>query len=78
MPEVTDISPAGFLLRMDREELFLSFEQFPWFANAPADAVLHVERPSAGHLYWPELDIDLSVESIRHPERFPLVARSSA
>ena len=27
-------------------------------------------------LLLPELDIDLSVESIRHPEVFPLVARS--
>jgi hypothetical protein len=26
------------------------------------------------HLYWPDLDIDLSVESIEHPERFPLVS----
>jgi hypothetical protein len=27
------------------------------------------------HLYWPDLDIDLAVESIRHPEQFPLVSR---
>jgi hypothetical protein len=30
------------------------------------------------HLYWPDLDIDLAVESIRHPEKFPLVSRVSA
>ena len=75
MPEVTNISGFGFWLLMDREELFLPFAQFPWFRNAAVDAVLHVERPSADHLYWPELDIDLAVDSIRHPERFPLVAR---
>jgi hypothetical protein len=27
------------------------------------------------HLYWPDLDVDLAVESIRNPERFPLVSR---
>jgi hypothetical protein len=27
------------------------------------------------HLYWPDLDIDLSLESIRHPENFPLISR---
>jgi hypothetical protein len=26
-------------------------------------------------LYWPDLDVDLSVDSIRHPERFPLRTR---
>ena len=29
------------------------------------------------HLYWPELDIDLAVESIEQPERFPLVAKAN-
>ena len=32
-------------------------------------------RPQPGHLYWPELDVDLSVESIEHPERYPLKAK---
>jgi Protein of unknown function (DUF2442) len=74
-PEVTNISKHGFWLLLGQEELFLSFEQFPWFQSAPIGKVLHVEQPSSQHLYWPELDIDLAVESIRHPERFPLVSR---
>jgi len=24
------------------------------------------------HLYWPEIDVDLTVEMIKHPEQFPL------
>jgi len=27
------------------------------------------------HLYWPELDIDLSLESLSSPEKIPLNAR---
>ena len=38
--------------------------------------VTNVERPHPHHLYWPDLDVDLAVESIRHPDKFPLVARS--
>jgi len=60
---------------MGAEELFLPFLQFPWFKDAPIGKVLHVEQSSAEHLYWPDLDIDLAVESIRHPEKFPLVSR---
>ena len=74
-PEVTNISEHGVWLLLDREELFLSFEHFPWFRRASIDEVLRVERLSAEHLHWPALDIDLSVESLRHPERFPLVSR---
>jgi hypothetical protein len=25
-------------------------------------------------LHWPDLDVDLHVDSIEHPERYPLVA----
>jgi hypothetical protein len=31
-----------------------------------------LERPTPCHLYWPDLDVDLSLDSIEHPERYPL------
>lgn len=74
-PEVTNVSQHGVWLLLGREELFLPFEQFPWFQDASIGKILHVEQLSADHLYWPELDIDLAVESIRHPKHFPLVSR---
>jgi len=70
--EVTNISKHGFWVYLGDRELFLSFEDFPWFAKAPVSAILEVERPQPFHLYWPRLDIDLAVESIEHPDRFPL------
>jgi Protein of unknown function (DUF2442) len=48
------------------------FDEFPWFRDATVDAILGVERPHAQHLHWPALDVDLSVDSIEHPERYPL------
>jgi hypothetical protein len=56
--------------------LFLPFEHFPWFREASIETISDVERQTADHLYWPLLDIDLSVASIRNPDAFPLVARS--
>ena len=76
--EVTNISKHGFWLLLENEELFLPFSEFPWFQNVPVGKFLNVELPTAGHLYWPELDIDLAVESVRHPEKFPLVSRVGA
>ncbi len=72
--EVTNISRHGFWLLLENEELFLPFSDFPWFQNVAVGKILNVELSSSNHLYWPELDIDLAVESIRHPERFPLVS----
>ena len=74
--EVSHISQHGIWLLLGDREMFLSYDKFPWFKDAPVSAVLNVQLPQPRHLYWPDLDIDLAVESIEHPERFPLVARS--
>ncbi len=74
--EVTNVSQHGFwLLLLADRELFLAFENFPWFRDAPISKLVRVQRPSSHHLYWPDLDVDLAVESIEHPERFPLVSK---
>jgi len=73
--EISGVSKHGFWLLLDEEELFVSFSEFPWFRKASIEQLFQVERPQSHHLYWPNLDIDLHVDSIRHPERFPLVSR---
>lgn len=72
--EVTNVSKHGFWIFLDDEEMFLPFVEFPWFEEAPIGKLMSVERPRPNHLYWPDLDVDLSVESIRHPDQFPLVS----
>jgi hypothetical protein len=73
--EVTHVSAHGVWLLLGEREMFLPFEQFPWFRDASIGKILNVELLHAGHLYWPDLDIDLAVESVEHPDRFPLMAR---
>ena len=73
--EVTNVSAHGLWLLTDDRELFLPFDDFPWFRDAPIGKVLNVEEPTPGHFFWPDLDVDLEIESIEHPERFPLEAR---
>ena len=75
--EVTNISTHGIWLLVGEQELFLSYEDFPWFKEVPIGNILQVEQPTPGHLYWPDLDVDLSIESIGHPKRFPLKAKIS-
>jgi hypothetical protein len=74
--EVTNVSPNGFWLLLGDEELPVPYEHFPWFRRATIDEIFAVERPTENHLYWPKLDIDLAVDSLRDPAAFPLVAKS--
>jgi len=60
-----------WLLAAD-QELFMSYDDFPWFKSVPLGKILNVEEPTPGHFYWPDLDVDLTAEIIEHPERFPL------
>lgn len=73
--EVTNISSHGVWLLAADQELFMSYDDFPWFKDIPVGKVLNVQEPSPGHFYWPDLDIDLTSEIIEHPERFPLRAK---
>jgi hypothetical protein len=73
--EITSISAHGIWLLSGEEELFLSYEDFPWFKDASVGKILNVTEPTPGHFHWSELDIDLGLETIRHPERFPLMAQ---
>ena len=73
--EVTNVSKHGFWIFLGDEELFVPFSQFPCLKDASVSQLLNVKRPQPHHLYWPDLDVDLAVESIRRPEKFPLIAK---
>jgi hypothetical protein len=72
---VTNISSHGLWLLVGERELFLSYDDFPWFKDAPVSKVLNVSEPAPDHFYWPDLDVDLTAEIIEQPQRFPLKAR---
>src|SRR2546428_13745444 len=74
--EVTNVSPHGFWVFVGDRELFVPFKDFPWFREATIREITNVQLPSPHHLYWPDLDIDLAVESVEHPEKYPLVSQA--
>ncbi|SHE91732.1 Protein of unknown function [Desulfofundulus australicus DSM 11792] len=73
--EITHISKNGVWLLAYDKELFMAYKDFPWFKDAPVGKILNVKELHRGHFYWPDLDVDLTVEIIEHPERFPLKAK---
>ena len=73
--EVTNISAHGFWLLVAERELFVAFDDFPWFRSATVAQIVAVEAFGNGHLRWPSLDVDLSIRSIEKPADFPLISR---
>jgi hypothetical protein len=73
--EVTHISSHGIWLLAHSKELFMAYDDFPWFKDQPIKVIINVEEQSLGHFYWPDIDVDLTEEMIEHPERFPLQAK---
>ena len=63
--EVTGISAHGVWLLAGEDEMFLSYEDFPWFKDVSVREILNVQEPTPGHFYWPDLDVDLGMETIR-------------
>jgi len=74
--EVTHVAKQGFWILLRDEEMYLAFVDFPWFKAATIEQLSDVQCPTPGHLYWPLLDVDLAVESVRNPAAFPLVSRA--
>ena len=65
--EVTSINRLGFWLQFGAEELYLSFDEFPRFQHATVAQITRVVCISSNRVYWPELDLDLTLDNIRNP-----------
>ena len=76
--ELSNVSVHGMWLLIDDRELYLRFDEFPWFRDASIGALADIERPNERHLYWPQLDIDLTLDSIKDPSRYPLVSHADS
>jgi hypothetical protein len=73
---VLGVTEFGLWLLFGKSEYYLSHKDFPFFRHAPLVDVMLVEVVSATHLRWPKLDVDLDIDSLSFPERYPLVART--
>ena len=73
--EVQNISGHGFWLFVKDKEYFLTFKQFPWFKEAKVSEIQNVQLNHEHYLNWPSLDIDLELESLEKPEKYPMFYR---
>lgn len=70
--EVQEISKHGIWLSVKGREYFLPFHEYPWFRDAKVSEIQQLKLLHESHLYWSDLDVDLELESLKYPERYPL------
>lgn len=69
------INAQGIMLSVLGNDYFLSYNRIPWMKDAPIRSVLNVQMSGTEAIEWPDLDVDLEIDSLRHPERYPLVIK---
>lgn len=72
---VENITPFGIWLFVKEHEYFLSYQDYPYFKNQTLSAIQNVELIHDHHLYWTDLDIDLEIDNLENPEKYPLKSR---
>lgn len=73
--EITHCSAHGIWMLVHEKEFFLDFESFPWFENAPLKDLMNVTLLHSKFLRWETLDVDLELDSLIHPEHYPLISK---
>ena len=69
------INDKGLMLSVLGQDYFVSFNRLPWMKKAPVCDVLDVQMSGDDAIEWPRLDVDLEIDSLKHPERYPLVMK---
>lgn len=69
------INAQGIMLSVCGHDYFISYNRIPWMQDAPIRSVLNVQMSGPEAIEWPDLDVDLEIDSFRHPERYPLIIK---
>ena len=71
------INAQGIMLSVCGNDYFLSYNRIPWMRDASIKSVLNVKMSGRNAIEWPDLNVDLEIDSLKHPERYPLIIKRS-
>jgi len=72
---VENITPFGLWLYVNKKEYFLDYDNFPYFKEQTLRSIQNVQLIHGYHLYWPDLDVDLEIDNLENPEKYPLIMK---
>jgi hypothetical protein len=73
---IENITPTGIWLFVRGKEYFLDYETYPWFKEKTLSQIQKVSLLHGFHLYWPDLDVDLELDCLENPAKYPLKYKS--
>ena len=68
---VENITPHGIWMYIKGREYFLDYASFPFFKNQTLKSIHNVRLQHGYHLRWPDLDVDLDIDNLKNPEKYP-------
>lgn len=69
------INAQGIMLSVQGNDFFISYNRMPWLKEARVSDVLNVRMSGRSAIEWEALGVDLEIESLKHPERYPLIMK---
>jgi hypothetical protein len=69
------INNQGIMISVAGNDYFLSYNRVPWLKDATVRNILNIKMLGKNAVEWPDLDVDLEVDSLKHPERYPLIMK---
>ena len=72
---VRSIMPDGIFLTVYDNDYYLSYSRLPWFRNAKISDIFNVAMMGEDAIRWDTLDVDLEIDSLKYPEKYPLVMK---
>ena len=73
--KILSINAEGVSLSVSGKVYFISYDRVPWFRNARVSEVLNVSMMGRMGIRWEDLDVDLEIDSLEHPEKYPHVVK---
>lgn len=70
-----NITPFGLWMLVKGKEYFLTYQDYPYFKYQTIKSIQNVKLFHGLHLHWPDLDVDLEIDNLKNPEKYPLKSR---
>ncbi len=72
---VENITQFGIWMFVNGKEYFLSYEDYPYFEDQTVKSIQNVKLLHGFHFFWPDLDVDLEIDNLENPEKYPLKSK---
>ena len=70
---VSGITRFGIWILVNGFEYYLNYTEYPWFKKATVDQISNLKFKHNHHLSWPDINVEIELESLIHKEKYPLI-----